>query len=354
MPPNADIAQTASPITVRPGVASDPGWLMGARFDLGFIVGIAALALGSGIAVVIEPALFAPILFADLWLLGYHHVVSTYTRLCFDRQSFREHRMLLFGLPVVIFFAVLMIGGGLGIWALVTIYFYWQWFHYTRQSYGVAQFYARKAGETAPDSKNLTLAIIYLVPLWGILHRSHQGWTDFLGIPIVMAPVPGIVVDIAGVVAAIAVGAWLVNKVQQWRAGTLPVAHTLFVTSHLLIFAVGYVLIPSLVFGWLVINIWHNAQYIAFVWLYNNRRFEGKSDASARFLSWISQRKRAWAYLGLCVAISTGAYLSIDGLFGGLGLVIVIYQAINFHHYIVDSLIWKARKPTMQKTMGIQ
>ena len=32
---------------------------------------------------------------------------------------------------------------------------------------------------------------------------------------------------------------------------------------------------------------------------------------------------------------------------------IVTFQTINFHHYVVDGLIWKARKKTHQKVMGI-
>jgi hypothetical protein len=28
----------------------------------------------------------------------------------------------------------------------------------------------------------------------------------------------------------------------------------------------------------------------------------------------------------------------------GIPSLIIIYQAINFHHYIVDSVIWKGRK----------
>ncbi len=26
---------------------------------------------------------------------------------------------------------------------------------------------------------------------------------------------------------------------------------------------------------------------------------------------------------------------------------------INFHHYIVDELIWKVRRPSLRKTLGI-
>ena len=32
---------------------------------------------------------------------------------------------------------------------------------------------------------------------------------------------------------------------------------------------------------------------------------------------------------------------------------VVVYQTINFHHYVVDGLIWKVRKPKLQKTLAL-
>jgi hypothetical protein len=32
---------------------------------------------------------------------------------------------------------------------------------------------------------------------------------------------------------------------------------------------------------------------------------------------------------------------------------LIIYQTINFHHYIVDSLIWKLRKPKLRQNLGL-
>ena len=77
----ASVVKTAAP---------SAGWLRGTAFDSIFIFGIAGVALLSGAAVLHEPKLFPAILVLDLWLLGYHHVVSTYTRLCFDRTSLQE------------------------------------------------------------------------------------------------------------------------------------------------------------------------------------------------------------------------------------------------------------------------
>ncbi len=43
-----------------------------------------------------------PILVADLWLLGDHHVVSTFARPCFDAGSFRQYRFFVTGLPLIV------------------------------------------------------------------------------------------------------------------------------------------------------------------------------------------------------------------------------------------------------------
>ena len=93
-----------------------------------------------------EPYWFWPILFLDVWLLGYTHVVSTFTRLAFDRESFRQHRLLL----VPCRWSSLRLPSPsrcvVGEWLVATVYLYAQWFHYTRQSYGISRMYLRKAG----------------------------------------------------------------------------------------------------------------------------------------------------------------------------------------------------------------
>ncbi len=70
--------------------------------------------------------------------------------------------------------------------------------------------------------------------------------------------------------------------------------------SHFTVFFVGYVLIDDLNHGWLVINVWHNAQYIVFVWMYNANRFKDGVDPGAKFLSTLSQERNAWLYFLVC------------------------------------------------------
>ena len=107
-----------------------------------------------------------------------------------------------------------------------------------------------------------------------------------------------------------------------------------------------------------MINVWHNAQYVLFVWLFNTNRYKNGIDDSAPFLSKISQRNNILRYFFVCVAISTlvyvgGSLISRNQVVAGLPMFVILFQAVNFHHYIVDSRIWKVRKKTMRKTLAL-
>jgi hypothetical protein len=116
---------------------------------------------------------------------------------------------------------------------------------------------------------------------------------------------------------------------------------------------VAYIGIENINYGWLVINVWHNAQYIVFVWLFNNNLFKGQSDPKARFLSYISQNGKGLMYFGVCCSLAVVFYQAMEWTLGALLPLVVIYQTINFHHYIVDSVIWKIRRKPIKKVLGI-
>jgi hypothetical protein len=334
------------------------GWLRSPSFDSIFVGGAALVAILATVVVVVEPRLFPLILVSDMWLLGFHHVVSTFTRLTFDSESFRAHRFLVLGLPWIVLAGVAGLVYAFGGWVLPTLYLYWQWFHYTRQSYGIAQIYRRKAAGPVDDPPLLQKAVIYLLPLWGILHRSWQRPATFLRQPIRVLPVPHLLVQIAAVAAVAAIVVWMWRQLAAFRAGRLPVAYTLYMLSHIVIFTVGYLQIQDISYGWLTINIWHNLQYILLVWMWNNNRFKNGVDPEHRFLSTISQTNRVVPYFLVCLGISTLLYFALDSALEAMGLSVLtlslaIYQAVNFHHYIVDGVIWKVRRKPVQVHLGL-
>ena len=334
------------------------GWLRGPAFDLTFVAGISLLAALAGGLVVANPRLFYAFFLLNAWLLGYHHVISTFTRLAFDRDSFNEHRFLITWLPLIVLTVVFAACALFGGWILTTIYLYWQWWHYTRQSYGISRIYQRKAGL---NNDLLGKLIIYALPVWGILHRSFQSPQQFLYTDVKVLPVPVWLVSAAGFVAAVAIVWWLAQTLKSLVQGTLPIAHTLYIASHLTIFGLGYIVIEDINHGWLVLTVWHNCQYILTVWMFNNNRFKNTVDSKHRFLSFISQRNKVATYFAVCLGISTVLYYALQTSVNwimlatatSLPLFAIVFQAINFHHYLVDAVIWKVRRKPVRQNFGI-
>ena len=339
------------------------GWLRAPGFDIFFIVGIAAIALASGALVIWNNDLFLPILAADLWFLGYHHVIATYTRLAFDKESFAENKGLIIYLLPAVAVAVFVIVVTFSPWVVPTIYLYWQWWHYTRQSEGISKAYAGKSRNKQIGDPRILRATFYAVPITGILAVSHRSPADFLYFPLKTFPVPDIVLQISIVVTAVLLLMWSIEQVKAWSAGKLAIPYFMYVMSHFVIYFFAYIYVAEIDYGWLIVNIWHNAQYIFFVWLFNNRRFGGAVSKDHLFLSTISQNGRLFLYIGACLTISTLVYFLMtsflaDAIASAIAITstmiaLVIYQTINFHHYIVDSLIWKLRKKKLRANLGL-
>ena len=82
------------------------GWLDGPIYDSTLILGVFVIAVASGIIVSIEPSLFMPVMLADLWLLGYHHVISTFTKLAGTKEDRKENWFLIYPIPLFVILAV--------------------------------------------------------------------------------------------------------------------------------------------------------------------------------------------------------------------------------------------------------
>jgi hypothetical protein len=339
--------------------ATTPMYMRSARFDRLFVLGIPLLALAVGALALGFPDYFLLILTLDLALLGYHHVISTYTRLLFDLKSARRHWALLLPLPVAVFAGVCLLAGWAGVAAITTLYMHWQWYHYTRQSEGINKAYGMKTRSVQAGGAGFNRALFYLVPAAAFLMMSARPDATFLGVEVWKLPMPQWAASAVLAAAFAGLAWWLALQWRALRAGTLGKLHFAYLCSHYAIYLVSYVAIQDITTGWLVINVWHNAQYIAFVWLFNSNQFKGGIDRQQLALSWLSQEGRWPVYLMACVALTGVVYQSIDAASGYFSsytlmpLVVIVYQGLNFHHYIVDSLIWKLRKQEVQHSLKI-
>lgn len=331
-----------------------PGWLSERRFDLGFIAGIALLACVMASVTVFRSDLFWPMLTLHTWLFGYEHLVATYTRL-FGRPAERARfRWLTWSVPPLVLLGLYAVGRAYGLTGVYVLYFVGQLHHTVRQSWGLAQQYRHRAGGLAWDPPWLSQATMWSVPVWGLLHRCAQRPTEFLFQPFWLPSVPRLWVSLAATVSIGLWGYWLWQRVAAYRRGELAVGHTLYMLSHLFVYLGSYVLIDELCSGWLLVNVWHNVQYIVFVWLYNRQRFAAGIDPQARALSWLSQPglQRIALYGAASIALALPFYyglprlgMRLDALWAGFVVpsAITLGLTLTFHHYIVDAVVWKRR-----------
>ena len=85
----------------------------------------------------------------------------------------------------------------------------------------------------------------------------------------------------------------------------------------------------------------------------NGKKLDAGAAPEARLLAHLSQPGNLPLYLAVCLGISTAVYLSIDLAVASAAVALVVYQTINFHHYLVDGVIWKVRRGPVPATLGI-
>ena len=254
------------------------GWLRSPTFDTGFIFGIPLLCAASAGMVIWKPSLFVPVLLLDIWLLGYHHVISTFTRFT-DRATRKEYHFLIYKMPFIVVAAVSLMVYTFGAWAIATLYLHWQWYHYLRQSEGISKAYAGKSARGQPlMPEPFNRVVFYLVPIASFLTMSSRGHEMFLGLPVETLVLPAALLSVIQYAAAIALLVWMGILSKAFYKGKASVAYCAYMLAHNGMFIAAYALIEDIKTGWLAINIWHNAQYIGFVWFFNANRFKRGID----------------------------------------------------------------------------
>lgn len=312
-------------------------------FDRLFLFGPVGVALGLTATASISLEYFVVVVLLDVWLFANPHVIATYTRIGHDKAHIRKHWFLIFLLPPIVLVLVTIVALAYELGGLFTLYFIAQAYHVTRQSFGISRAY-RRIDPHAKGDDHLSEGLIYLMPVWGLLHRCATAPDSFYGYPIHLPYVSSALSDAIGVIAVIACVCWVYRQVRLASAGQFNPGYSLFVASHVLVNVAAYILVTDITLGWLAVNIWHNLQYLLFVWVQNVRR-------DAKFCREDVQRlnnsvKSAGKYLAVCLLLGGAMYevLNVAGqqlIWLGLPTVLILHFTVNFHHYLVDGVIWK-------------
>lgn len=326
--------------------------LSGGAFNQFLIIGVMFISLSTGLVITNHPNLFLPILTINLWLLGYHHVISTYTKLAGTSQERKDHKFLIVYLPIFVFITTAVFTFLIGSWLVMSVYYVWQWYHYTKQSHGIALFLN---GARPLNTFNIQLhkVILWLFPVAGLLYRCSQSWHKFLYTDFWLPVVPVSIAIVVAIMAILVFIYWLYKAIGSDIKNMLH-PYSLFMLSHQLVFFISYISISDLNIGWITINIWHNFQYILFVWNFNRKRFQTTPTKSMLSQYCQAGRLNMVYYFATCLGgtiifyklLLSSAYFIGQQTASQLTWALIIFQSINFHHYIVDSKIWKVRKKT--------
>lgn len=312
------------------------------------IFGTLFAALSAGALASWSAPMMLAVLYIDIWLLANPHIVATYTRIGAMSSRTRLRLALILVAPILVLASLTVVALAYEAAGLFALYFALQAFHVARQSYGIAR---RHDHRPRAPGRGLPYWLIYLFPLWGYLHRSAQAPDGFLGYPIWLPPVPQALALAAGIAAAVGTLCWFASLWNGRREKRSDAPFNSLVLSHLVISLVGYVWISDITVGWLVVNVWHNIQYLIFVYRQRQPRSPGgESDAAvARRKSVVGVLKHPATFFLMCAICGAVLYAAASSvgerlLWLGLPTILIAHFTLNFHHYLADSVIWKRRR----------
>lgn len=251
------------------------------------------------------PTSFNTLFLINIWLFSLPHTFSTFSRS--DRRSTKQIALTA-ALILIFLISVLTVSNVSGIVFLYSVYFFWQQFHYGKQNFGLASW--QRAERPKFLDKMFYLSIVAL-SLVGLLSDGPQSFFGYA----LYSPFTQTISKVAIFSSMLALNLlYIFFRPKQ-------LVHAL---SHTLIFSFAYLFCEHFALGWLLMNVFHNLQYLKFMKSYEEKL----------------------SFLRVPVVLTLMLYILqfhvLNGLiFLSLPLGLSLMLALNFTHYTLDGLIWK-------------
>ncbi|MFO0553365.1 MAG: hypothetical protein U0271_33585 [Polyangiaceae bacterium] len=340
------------------------GWVLSARFDLFFFVGSSLSVVLAWLAseVLAMPALY--VIGAVAVLSNGPHLASTWTRVYLDARERRERPIHYFVAPLIVVGAVaaLLFIDGASSALIRSVLFYWAFWHFVAQCWGLLRIYQRKAGDVGKPVAHLERAVLWAVALAPFIERLHSGPWALFGSEIYHPDVPrSLVLATWGLAGLLSFAYMIVHIVRVARHELAPGLtgwiRPLFLGATALAFYVPFTRIKSNgATAFAAAACWHGLQYIGIVWFYNRNRYKSGLDARARLVSWVSQPGREiWYFVTLLAVVGVfyaGIVVAGQFVLEPARIGSFVWLSLTFTHYYLDGVIWKLRRPELAKNLG--
>ena len=327
-------------------------WIESPLFDLTFFV------LGPVLTLLIVWGSLLNMRFAAYlgFLLAFSHYLSTLSFFAWDenRPRHRARWLAFYGGPFFITAAFCLLLVYRVPIVIQFVLFFWNVFHVSRQSCGLASLYRHRNGVTAAGQRSATNAALLAMNFWFCLWNieSHPEV-----IPVFAFIGPDFARRLwiaAGVLALAMLARLLWTLAARARAGQPPSG------PELLILTTGIALFHP--FLWLADSggatfsmlLPHYVQYLGIVWLLHRRKFAEGSEGSPpqRVLQRLSTSTPLWistllsAALGLLVLKVTAHRVGHAAAFESF------YLLVAMVHFYLDGLFWAFSDPHVRRTMA--
>ncbi|MFC1757730.1 tetratricopeptide repeat protein [Planctomycetota bacterium] len=346
-------AQSLSAAFIKPS-----HWIIGAREDLLLFL-LTPLVLLALVLVAQHFWTMAALgVFATVLAMG--HYLPGLMRAYGDPALFERFRMRFLLAPI--FFigtAMYMARGENEQHAFLIVVVLWGSWHWLMQAYGLVRIYDAKASNFDSVSARLDYALCIL--WFGVIYWQTDGIATVLArIYQTGVPIPSeAFIWLARVWLACTIGVslfYVVHVVRRARAGRPPSylkLAMLGITALFYYYAFGRT--SSHLVAFTLFEAYHDIQYLAIVWVFNQSRVDKDANAGA-FTKFLFRRRAPLIVLYVLLCLGFGSYrFFVDqvleeevarfafGLITGLALV----------HFYFDGFIWRIRESSTSSTLGV-
>ena len=224
-------------------------------------------------------------------------------------------------------------------------------YHFISQDQGFLSVYRHRAGEGTAHARRdrwltRTLAAWMLLNTLGHPAAAYWvdiGWSDMPAWPVVL---PGWVFWASHVVlgALVAETLWA-----QWRQPGGPNRHKL---GYLASAVTSYGLVPvTPLLGYFAARMHHSASYLGLC-MHITRNLDQHGHFRDRLLPWAAQKPARFLAVATVASLPVFACFVVGAQVDGFGLAIGLASLVTFHHYFVDTFIWRFSRPEVREHVG--
>ncbi|MEZ6060410.1 MAG: tetratricopeptide repeat protein [Planctomycetaceae bacterium] len=342
-------AATPSSRTIR--------WIANLPFDSALFIGtpllIVPLILGIAFFVADENVF---LVISTFGAMGHH--APGLMRAYGDRKLFRRFWLRFTIVPVVtlstfLMFSLQQLPG------VTLILVFWSMWHFMMQTYGFGRIYDAKVGAT--EVRNHHLDFAFCVAWTGLCVLYAPGRvSDIVALALKSgvtstASIPVSSFRLLWTVGTAAITAIFLADLSRRMATGRPVnpAKLLLFTVTFSFFWLCDVGIRNLVLGIAMLELFHDVQYLAIVWLFNRSRAD-KDPSAGTFTRFLFRPGFAGLYIGIVVAYGfvafAGKTLASDTF---QHVLLSVIATSNVLHFYYDGFIWKVREPETREALGV-